>query len=636
MCTYSFSNAETANLNSLAFPISRSIIAHLAQSPHHPLTLLLNTFAPPFSPSLNTFCPPHIPFQRSLLPIMFDMPILQDVDIPYTERLKLREHAFAWISRDVGGIRNFIFPPSVVQHLHLTSSQIDTVLHEILHNFFQVSTPAGKQSFERSMIHEHASHLRQCTLRLRRNELTHSEVARYAIILESFWSSINSHMSDRVSVYSSLNYDAALIALRIVYIILYLDQEFPSPAHQTALRATVFDTLYKDFFTVNAPTDHSDHKHSSHFLQLLAAWNNEFKLYLTSTFEDKFKTLQQHHGSKRAADILEQFMNLIDIDKSWMLRAFQLEADYSAGKLSRKSGRRQSAATQKSGLPMPQPIEDLDELSLGDDDADKYDDIDDDADFDYDSAIKDSHVDIGPVPSRLFKRSREIRTSTTPSRKSSRIAQNSQKNARLKVPPRPRRKGISYHDNQLDHLERTSRYPKRRSVMLKELQSTTAEFRNDIPVRRGLLEENNNQDSNTYRRSVVSAHRAVEADEIAFASINAHRSDSAHDEFETESMSTLRTRRGQLARGGGGNSQTVSRSEVPTSGTILMEDKDEEGFLDVLPRRDPAAAATGGNQPSSYDHFAASSAMENASQKKHAVNPFAVPRDHVKPHIRLL
>lgn len=375
---------------------------------------------------------------------MVDTHILQDADIPFAERLHLREYSLAWISRDVGGIRSFIFPKKVVDELQLTPAQVESSLRKILEEFCFASTPLGKESLNRVLVCEHTSQLRHCVLRLRRNELTYQDAVQYAIVLESLWDSVNTEMSDATWARCSFHFDTALISLRIVYLILYLRQEFPSNTHETAVRASVFNKVYKSFFNSAAPTDDKFDKHSTHFKNLLAAWRGEFDLYAADNFEDKLRSLEHHHGNVKTADILDQFIRQVQVNDGWMLRAYQLEAEYSAGKLYRRTGRRRSSGTETAGLPAPQPVEDLDELSFDEEEDNEGDKDDGDADYDYKSAMANSAGNSDDEGARAHRPHRISRPRPSGSRKSPRISRGTARPKRSQLTSRPRRSGIRY------------------------------------------------------------------------------------------------------------------------------------------------------------------------------------------------
>lgn len=413
---------------------------------------------------------------------MLDTHIMQDADIPFAERLHLREYSLAWISRDVGGIRSFIFPKKVVEELQLTPAQVESSLRKILEEFCFASTPLGKEALNRVLVCEHTSQLRHCVLRLRRNELTYQDAVQYAIVLESLWDSVNTEMSDATWARCSFHFDTALISLRIVYLILYLRQKFPANAHETAVRASVFNKIYKSFFNIAAPTDDKYEKHSTHFKNLLAAWRDEFDLYAADNFEDKLRSLEHHHGNVKTADILDQFIRQVQVNDGWILRAYQLEADYSAGKLYRRTGRRRSSGTETAGLPAPQPVEDLDELSFDEEEDNEGDKDDGDADYDYKSAMANSagnSDDEGARPHRPHR----SRPRPSGSRKSPRIPRSTARARRSQLTSRPRRSGIRYnkdeHDDDDDYVL-PIRPTKRRAVDSKKDQERTVTILRDV------------------------------------------------------------------------------------------------------------------------------------------------------------
>lgn len=380
---------------------------------------------------------------------MVDTHILQDADIPFAERLHLRVHSLAWISRDVGGMRNFIFPKKVVDYLQLTHAQVESSMRKILDEFFLASTPPGKEALNRALACEHTSHIRHCVLRLRRNELTHQDAIQYAIILESLWDSVNTEMSDATWARCSFHFDTALISLRIVYIILYLRQEFPANAHETAVRSSMFDKVHKSFFNADAPTDDKHDKHSTHFKNLLAAWRGEFELYSAGNFEEKLRSLEHHHGNLKTADILDQFLRQIQVDDGWMLKAYQIVAEFSEGALYRRTGRRRSSGTETAGLPAPRPVEDLDELPF-DEDEDGEDKDDGDADYDYKTAVANSAGNSDDEGRTNSRRPLPSRSRPTASRKSPRISRSIARARRSQPSSRPRRSAIRHVKEESD------------------------------------------------------------------------------------------------------------------------------------------------------------------------------------------
>lgn len=518
---------------------------------------------------------------------MIDDHILQDSDIPFAERINLREHALTWISRDVGGIRNFIFPKAVVDHLQLTHGQVESSLRKILDEFFIVSTPSGKDALNRALACEHTSHLRHCVIRLRRNELTHQDAVQYAIMLESLWDSINTEMPDAVWAQCSLHFDTALISLRIVHLLLYLRQEFPANLHGSAVRAAMFNKVYKSFFNIPAPTDDKHDKHSTHFKSLLAVWRSEFDLYAADNFEEKLLSLEYHHGTAKTADILDQFICQVQVDDGWMLRAYKLDADYSAGKLYRKSGRRRPTGTGTAILPAPRPLEDFDELEFDDKDDEGNDKDDSDADYDYKSAMANS-VANSDEENGHPRSSRRSRVRASASRKSPRIARGIARARRSQLSSRPRRGGIRYikEENGEDDgyvlpvlpSKRQTSHSKRKQnrtvTILKDVAGSSVPYdTEDDEINVGIVEDTR---ADVYEGTPNAVRRAMASDERAAVADKTQHKEGDLDALEVEPL--VGTRRRRVRSGGRGKSGLPRRTGLRNARETVVDE--EEGFFD--------------------------------------------------------
>lgn len=312
--------------------------------------------------------------------------ILPDVDLAFSDRLKLRENALAWISRDFG-LQPFFFP-SNNSLTHDLQKQNDYTIAAVQN--YLTGTAEGEGAFKRSILRENAANLRRFITNLRRNTVTHRDVARCCLLLELFWDKMNDTLSDSNWARCSLHFDTALISLRIVYLSVHLHEEYPSDAHPTSVRAAAFATLVNSLFSIGAPMDAEEtDKHSTNFKDLLSAWREEFLTYISSNeFEDKVARLETVQGKKEAADLLDAFLREMKVDDNWMLLANQLVDDMENGRIARRTGRKR----RRKDAPRS-PVEEIPELEPSDEAEGEAEPKINDEDFDPDDADNDDDED---------------------------------------------------------------------------------------------------------------------------------------------------------------------------------------------------------------------------------------------------
>lgn len=318
--------------------------------------------------------------------------IMRDSDLPFSHRLKLRENALAWISRD-GGLHSFFFPTNELTQL--TLRQQNEYVVSVVHNYLFASSDIGERSYNRAVIRDNVASLRRCVVKLRGNTITYREVAQYCLLLELLWDDVSSNLSDIIWVKCSLHFDTSLIALRIVYLCLYLREEYPTPEYVVKVRAAAFGSLVHEMFINGSLLDAEKYdKHSTNFKDLLSAWGTEFMTFVRSaSFEEKITDLEALQGMKEAADLIDGFLRESWVDESWVLRANQLTEDMDNGRLTRRISRKPgsknapaSLSEELSDVPASDKCEAEPESKAKDDDVNPADVIDvDGAEHDIDS-----------------------------------------------------------------------------------------------------------------------------------------------------------------------------------------------------------------------------------------------------------
>lgn len=294
--------------------------------------------------------------------------IKPDSDLPFSDKLALRENVLAWISRDIG-LQNFFFPPE--SSTKLSADEQKTYTNTVISSYLSAPTPAGNKAVQRTLVRECAASLRRATVNLRREQVTYRDTLRSCMLLEWLWDSTNTELDDATWARCSMYFDTSFIALRLVYVLLYLRTEHAQDTTSISVRVCAFRSLVDHFFKPGCPTDRNDDKHTSNFRDLLSAWHSEFSTYAKyDDFEAKISTMEEIQGPKHAADFLDAFLRETGVDDSWMLKSSQLHADMEAGMLIRRSGPKRNP---KADMLSPEPIEELpepesseDELKPGD------------------------------------------------------------------------------------------------------------------------------------------------------------------------------------------------------------------------------------------------------------------------------
>lgn len=329
--------------------------------------------------------------------------IMPDSDLPFSDKLQLRENVLAWISRDVG-LHDFFFPSALQTPLTVVE-QKDYILNH-MSNYLSAPTPLGNAAVFRSLQRETAAHLRRFSVDLRRGQATHRDIARACLHIESLWDGLNTGLDDADWARCSMHFDISLIALRIVYVITYLQAECPFESSNTMVRISVFNRLVSEFFIGKAPTDcRTADKHTANFRDLLKAWHDEFIQYEHGPdFEVSVSELADVQGCKEAADLLDGFLRATRADESWMLQANQLLTDFQAGLLSKRSKRMAGVGRPKkdSARRSPSP-EEIPEPESSDSKSDSDSDYAE-AQNSSDDAGSNSNDDAPPVATKRSRR----------------------------------------------------------------------------------------------------------------------------------------------------------------------------------------------------------------------------------------
>lgn len=254
-------------------------------------------------------------------------------EIPFTDRIKMRENVLAWISNDTG-LYEFLVPNALAESW--SAEQKQTWTNAIVDNFLNApNTEVGKLSRGRVMAREQAGNLRRGCDKLRRSMATYRDIAKMGLTMEGLWNDISPDLDDNTWARCSLLYDTALISLRVSYLWLYDTTENDGASAET--RKKVFNTLLDSFFTENAPTDDKDDKQSDNFRQLLKVWRAELLKYAEAdNFDEKLKRLETTQPLAEVGAGIDRFLNSISIDSSWMWKMKQLDDKLQNGHIVRK------------------------------------------------------------------------------------------------------------------------------------------------------------------------------------------------------------------------------------------------------------------------------------------------------------
>lgn len=269
-------------------------------------------------------------------------------DLPFSERIELREKVLAWISRDVG-IQEFLIPDELTTEWSEAQKSLWTTT--IIDRFIRSKTnPFGRAARSRVLARENAGWVRRGCVAMQQDLADHRLLTRTSVLLEALWNEVSASLSDLKWAECSIMFDSALISLRVAYVWLY--DKIENEDADLESRKQTFTTIVDSFFSDKAPTDDSADKHSSNFRDLLQVWRAEFEKYPASDdFEAKLERLQETHSLIKVAAAVGRFMSAINVDPSWMWEMKQLDDDVKAGHVKRKRKPR------KGSEPPPEPPE---------------------------------------------------------------------------------------------------------------------------------------------------------------------------------------------------------------------------------------------------------------------------------------
>ncbi|PXF40601.1 hypothetical protein BWQ96_09705 [Gracilariopsis chorda] len=258
-------------------------------------------------------------------------------DLPFSERIELREKVLAWISRDVG-IQEFLIPDELTTEWSEAEKSLWTTT--VIDRFIRAKTnPFGKAARSRVLARENAGWVRRGCVAMQQDLADHRLLTRTAVLLEALWNEVSASLSDLQWAECSIMFDSALISLRVAYVWLY--DKIENEDADLESRKQTFTTVVDSFFGGIAPTDDRTDKHSSNFRDLQRVWRTEFDKYTTSDdFGAKLERLQETHNLIKVAAAVGRFMSAINVDPSWMWEMKQLDDDVKAGYVKRKRKQR--------------------------------------------------------------------------------------------------------------------------------------------------------------------------------------------------------------------------------------------------------------------------------------------------------
>lgn len=304
-------------------------------------------------------------------------------EIPFTDRINIREKVLAWISSDIG-LCEFLVPDALAESW--SPEQKQTWTNVIVDKFLVAdNTEVGRVARARVMAREQAGTLRRGCDKLRQGQATYRDIAKMGVTMEGLWNDISSDLDDPTWAKCSLLFDTALISLRVAYLWLYDKTENNGASVDT--RKKVFQTLLDSFFSENAPTDDKDDKHSANFRDLLGVWRTELQKYMDEDdFEQKLDKLEETQPLLEVASGIERFLGAVNIDQSWLWKMKLVDDELQDGHLVRKGRRgRKSKNARVQKEPSPEPI-DEGPAQPPEQDSSSFEPAAVDSDFDYDDA----------------------------------------------------------------------------------------------------------------------------------------------------------------------------------------------------------------------------------------------------------
>eukprot|EP00178_Gracilaria_changii_P003403 TRINITY_DN149_c0_g1_i1.p1 TRINITY_DN149_c0_g1~~TRINITY_DN149_c0_g1_i1.p1 ORF type:complete len:515 (-),score=81.57 TRINITY_DN149_c0_g1_i1:1830-3374(-) len=268
-------------------------------------------------------------------------------DLPFTERIDMREKALAWISRDTG-LQEFLVPDELTTEWSAEQKKVWTTT--VIDRFISARQRVGREARARVFARENSSWLRRACVRLQQDLADHRDLTRMAVLLETLWNEVSATFSDSKWAECSIMFDSALISLRVAYVWLY--DKIENEDADLHSRQNVFETVVNSFFNIHAPTDDKADKHSSNFRALQRVWRTEFENYTNANDLDaKLKRLEQSQNLMKVATAVSRFLNAINVDASWMWEMQKLQEDIKVGNVKRRK------TPRKRREPAPEPPE---------------------------------------------------------------------------------------------------------------------------------------------------------------------------------------------------------------------------------------------------------------------------------------
>ncbi|KAI0563831.1 hypothetical protein FGB62_33g162 [Gracilaria domingensis] len=268
-------------------------------------------------------------------------------DLPFTERIDMREKALAWISRDTG-LQEFLVPDELATQWSAQQKKVWTTT--VIDRFMSAKHQVGREARARVFARENAGWLRRACVRLQQDLSDHRDLTRMAVLLETLWNEVSATLSDSRWAECSIMFDSALISLRVAYVWLY--DKLENEDADLKARKSVFQTVVNSFFNAQAPTDDNTDKHSANFRALQRVWRTEFENYTKADdLEAKLKRLEESQNLMKVATAVSRFLNAVDVDASWMWDMQKLQDDIQAGNVKRRQ------TPKKRREPAPEPPE---------------------------------------------------------------------------------------------------------------------------------------------------------------------------------------------------------------------------------------------------------------------------------------
>lgn len=282
------------------------------------------------------------------------MPAAVESELPFDTRMQVREKVLGWISRDIG-LTEFLIPEALTSSW--TEEQKEAWTNSVVESYMQADGGvSGQVVRQRVLACETAGSLRRSCMQLRQRTASHRDIIKTSVALESLWDGASSHLDDGTWAKCSLLFDTALISLRVVYLWMYLKEEASSPQATLDTRKSLFQEAVKGFFTMEAPTDDAQDKHSDNFKKLLEVWRQELDEYQSGDqFETLMSGLEKTQSLDETASCVDKFLATLNVDKSWVLAMQKIQSEIENGLWTRKGkGRGRGRPSKSNGKPSKQ------------------------------------------------------------------------------------------------------------------------------------------------------------------------------------------------------------------------------------------------------------------------------------------